>query len=83
MDPNAVASTTQLLVFLGLGKYTAGILSLVPLASMASAAIVALVPAPKAGIGAKIWAVLNWVALNLGHAKNAEATPPSPTPDKK
>jgi hypothetical protein len=36
-----------------------------------AAAIVAAFPAPKAGVGAAIWPVLNVMALNVGHAKNA------------
>ncbi len=35
-------------------------------------------PAPKSGFLANVWPVLNVLALNIGHAKNAPATENAP-----
>jgi hypothetical protein len=40
-------------------------------AGLVSAAITAAVPAPASGPLVPVWTVMNWLALNVGNAKNA------------
>ncbi len=70
MDPISFLETIP-----AIGPFIPYILS----AGAVCAAVATVLPAPNAG-GSKVYsalyAVVNWVGLNVGKAKNAAATPP-------
>jgi hypothetical protein len=60
------------------------VVAIVAIVVTAASAIAALVPKPQPGtFWAKVLAVIDWLALNIGHAKENGKTPeaPSDTPE--